>query len=450
MKTSGREGWLEKLALHEPSMRAWALYDWANSALFTVVITAVFPIFFSSVVAGELTGDEKRTQFGWATTLSLVVAALISPPLGALADFKRVKKRLLALFLALGVLATAAMFWLRAGDVGLALWLFALANIGAAGSFVFYDALLPHVASGRDMDRLSTSGYALGYLGGGLCLALCLLLIQQPAWFGLDAPEGAPLDQASRATRAGFILVAIWWAAFSIPLFRRVREPDVPLEADEKAGDNSLRVAFTRLKETFRELRTYKQAFLLLVAFLIYNDGIGTIIRMAALFGEERHIERTTMIAAILLAQFTGVPFTILFGRLSARTGAKAAILVALAAYVGISVLAYRMDSAGEFLAMAVLVGVVQGGAQSLSRSLFASLIPKHKAAEFFGLFSTLEKFAGVAGPLVFTASATSGSAILALIGFFAVGGAILCFVDVAAGRAAAASADRAATAASD
>jgi UMF1 family MFS transporter len=222
-----------------------------------------------------------------------------------------------------------------------------------------------------------------------------------------------------------------------------VSEPDVPMERDETATDNAVRVAFTRLAETFRELRNYKHAFLLLVAFLIYNDGIGTIVRMAVLFGEERNIERGTMIAAILLAQFTGIPFTILFGRLASRIGAKAAILVSLAAYVGITVLAFHMDSAVEFLVMAGLVGVVQGGAQSLSRSLFASLIPRHKTAECFGLFSTLEKFAGVLGPLVFTASATSGSAILALIGFFVVGGAVLCFVDVEAGRAAAAAADR-------
>ncbi len=434
-----REGWLEKLALHDPAMRAWAFYDFANSSLFTVVITAVFPIFFASVVAADLSDDQKRVQFGWATTASLLFAALIGPPLGALADFRRIKKRLLALFAGIGVLATAGMFWLGPGTVDLALVLFALANVGAAGSFVFYDALLPHVARGRDMDRLSTSGYALGYVGGGLCLALSLAMIQRPAWFGFDSAE----NTASLAARASFVLVAVWWTVFSIPLFRRVSEPETPLEPDESSTDNPVRVAFTRLSETFRELRSYKQAFLLLVAFLVYNDGIGTIVRMAVLFGEERHISRTTMITAILLAQFTGIPFTILFGRLAARTGPKLAILVSLAAYVGITVLAFRMDSAPEFLVMAGLVGVVQGGAQSLSRSLFASLVPRHKSAEFFGLFSTLEKFAGVLGPLVFTASATSGNAILALIGFFVVGGAVLCFVDVDAGRAAAQAADR-------
>lgn len=437
-----RAPWRERLALHRPELVAWSLYDWANSALFTVVITAVFPIFFSSVVASGLSDDVKRTRFGWATTASLLVAAVLSPLLGALADFRRMKKKLLGVFLALGVLSTAAMFTLGSGDVSLALWLFALANIGAAGSFVFYDALLPHIAKDDELDRLSTTGYALGYVGGGIALLACLTLIQHPIWFGL-AGESA---DTTLPARIGFLFVGLWWSVFSIPLFRRVREPDVPIERDERPTDSALRVACTRLAETFRELRTYRQAFLLMIAFLIYNDGIGTIIRMATLFGEERHIAQSTMIAAVLLAQFTGAPFTILFGKIAGRIGAKRAILVTLLAYVGITALAYRMDSAGEFLAMAVGVGMVQGGAQSLSRSLFASLIPKHKSGEFFGLFSTLEKFAGVLGPLVFTAAATSGAGILSLVAFFAIGGLLLAFVDVDKGRTAATEADRAQT----
>ncbi|MFN0242121.1 MAG: MFS transporter [Planctomycetota bacterium] len=434
--------WRERLALHRPELVAWALYDWANSALFTVVITAVFPIFYSSVVAHGLSDDAKRTSFGFATTLSLLVAALISPPLGALADFRRIKKPLLAVFLTIGVLATAGMFALGEGDVTAALWLFALANVGAAGSFVFYDALLPHVAKDDELDRLSTTGYAVGYLGGGIALLVAIALIQHPSWFGVT--DVSTRSEASLPARVGFLLVAVWWAVFSIPLFRGVREPEVPIERDERAGDAGLRVAFTRLAETFRELRTYRQAFLLMIAFLIYNDGIGTIIRMATLFGDERHIERDTMIGAVLLAQFTGAPFTILFGKLAGRIGAKRSILCTLVAYIGITALAYRMETAPEFLAMAAGIGMVQGGAQSLSRSLFASLIPKHKSGEFFGLFSTLEKFAGVLGPLVFTTAATSGAGILSLIAFFVVGGIVLLFVDVAKGRAAAIAAERA------
>ncbi len=433
-----RRSWLERLALHRPELRAWALYDWANSALFTVVITAVFPVFYSKVLAEGLDADARRSTFGWATTVSLLVAAVISPLLGALADFARVKKKLFGAFLVLGVLSTAALFFLRPGDWQLGRVLFGLANIGAAGSFVFYDALLSHVAREDEMDQLSSSAYAVGYLGGGLCLALCVWMIQQPALFGL-----AGADKTLPA-RMGFLVTALWWAAFSVPFFLRVSEPPPALEADEERGMNPLRVAFTRLSETLRELRRWRAAFLMMVAFLVYNDGIGTVIRMATLFGEQNGISSDTMLLAILVVQFVGIPCAILFGRLATRVGAKAAILCALAVYVGIAVVAYGMNTEREFWIMAVLVGTVQGGAQALSRSLFASLVPKHKSAEFFGLFSTLEKFAGVIGPAVFSASASSGAAILSLIGFFAVGGAILACVDVRGGQALAREAERA------
>lgn len=437
-----RPSWAERLALHRPELRAWALYDWANSAMFTVIVTAVFPIFYRQVAAAGLDDEAKRSTFGWATTASLLVAALLSPLLGALADFARLKKKLFAVFLVIGVVSTAAMFFVGEGDWRLAAWLFGLANIGAAGGFVFYDALLSSVARADEVDRLSTTAYAVGYLGGGLCLALCLAPILWPASFGFATGAGLSADDASLPTRVGFLVVAVWWVLFSIPFFRHVKEPALPLESDERAGENPVRVAFSRLGETFRELRAYKDAFLFMLAFLIFNDGIGTIIRMAALFGDERNIDRETMIGAILLVQFVGIPFAVLFGKLAERIGAKRSILVALVAYVGITLLAYGMDTVGEFLAMAVCVGMVQGGAQALSRSLFSTLVPKHKSGEFFGLFSTLEKFAGVLGPLVFSLAATSGAAILSLLAFFVVGGALLCFVDVEAGRRKAAEAD--------
>ncbi|MBK7877441.1 MAG: MFS transporter [Planctomycetes bacterium] len=433
---------LEKLALHRPELRAWALYDWANSAMFTVIVTAVFPIFYRQVAAVGLDDEAKRATFGWATTASLLFAALLSPLLGAVADCARLKKKLFGVFLAVGVGSTALMFCIGEGDWRLAAWLFGLANIGAAGGFVFYDALLSSVARSDEVDRLSTTAYAVGYLGGGLCLALCLAPILWPATFGFASGPDAGADAASLPTRVGFLVVAAWWVVFSIPFFRHVKEPALALETDERRGENPVRVAFTRLGETFRELRSYKDAFLFMLAFLIFNDGIGTIIRMAALFGDERNIDRETMIGAILLVQFVGIPFAVLFGKLAGWIGAKRSILVALVAYVGITLLAYRMDTVGEFLVMAVCVGMVQGGAQALSRSLFSTLVPKHKSGEFFGLFSTLEKFAGVLGPLVFSLATTSGAAILSLLAFFVVGGALLCFVDVEAGRKKAAEAD--------
>lgn len=442
LSSQARPPLLERLALHRPELRAWALYDWANSALFTVVVTAVFPIFYRQVAAAGLDDAEKTRSFALATTWSLAVAALISPLLGAFADFARMKKKLFAVFLALGVLATAGMYWIHEGDTTLALWLFGLANLGAAGSFVFYDALLPSVAREKELDQLSSSAYAIGYLGGGLCLALCLALLTWPASFGL-AQDGST-DAASLPARVGFVIVAVWWLVFSVPLFRRVPEPALALESDEAHGMNPLRVALTRVVETFRELRRYRDAFVLMLAFLVYNDGIGTIIRMATIFGDEQKIPRGTMIAVILMVQIVGIPFAILFGRLAARIGAKRAILVAIGAYLLITLLAWRMSSVGEFVALGALVAMVQGGAQALSRSLFASLVPKHKSGEFFGLFSTLEKFAGVIGPFLFGISPSRGMFIAALMGFFVVGGALLWLVDVQRGRAQALAAERA------
>lgn len=427
---------LERLALHRPELRGWALYDWANSAFFTVVITAVFPIFFLSVVARDLPEDERRRVFGWATTLSLCVVAVLSPLFGAVADYARLKKKLFAPFLALGVLSTAGLYFVGPGDWKLACWLFGLANIGAAGSFVFYDALLSSVGREDEIDRLSTNAYALGYLGGGLCLGLCLLLIKKPALFGIVIAADADAFEKSLPARIGFLLVAAWWAVFSIPFFRHVREPDLPLEHDEVAGTNPVRAAVVRLTETFRELSRYKHTLLFLLAFLAYNDGIGTILRMATVIGEERKISQETMMTSILVIQFVGIPFSVMFGRLADRFGPKRSILAALAVFVVVCALGYRLSTSNDFIAMAGLVGMVQGGAQALSRSLFASLVPKHKAGEFFGLFSTLEKFSGVLGPLVFSLAPTLGFAILATNGFFVLGGVLLLFVDVERGRA--------------
>jgi UMF1 family MFS transporter len=423
---------LERLVLHRPETRAWAMYDWANSAMYVVVITAVFPIFFRQVPAQGLDDDAKRSVFSWATTYSLIAVAILSPILGAVADYARAKKKLFAAFLGIGVLANAAMFFLGPGDWLLASWLFGLVNVGAAGSFVFYDAMLSSVAREDEMDRLSTSAYAVGYLGGGLCLALCLLLVSHPTWFGI------PTERGDLAARIGFLFVALWWLVFSIPFFRGVPEPDVEIERDEKPGLQPIAVAFRRLLETLRELRRYRHAFVFLLAFFAYSDGIGTVIRMATALGDERHIPRDVLIGCILMVQFVAIPFAILFGKLAGTIGPKRMILFAVAVYVVIGVLGYRLQTSRDFVVLALLVAMVQGGAQALSRSLFASLVPRHKSAEFFGLFSTLDKFAGIAGPAIFALAPSSGVAVLALILFFVLGGVLLACVDVEAGRRAA------------
>jgi UMF1 family MFS transporter len=426
-----RRGLLNALGLHRQELRAWAMYDWANSAFICTIMTAVFPIYYVRVAGAGLAPAEATERFATATTVGLLIAAVLGPILGTLADYVAIKKRLLATFLGMGVAATAMMWFISRGDLLLASLLFILANVGANGSFVFYEALLPHVARPDEMDRVSTAAYAMGYIGGGILLVVNLAAIQKPDLFGLPSVE--------IASRLSFVSVAVWWLLFSIPLFRRIPEPPVAREADEGPRMNPVRVAFDRLGETFRALRGYKQAFLMLLAFLIYNDGIGTIIRMATAFGTELNIPQSTLITAIVVVQFVGVPFAFLFGSMAGWIGAKRAVFIGLAAYVGISILGYHVQDGDDFMRLAVLVGVVQGGTQALSRSLFASMIPRHRSGEFFGFFSVFEKFAGIMGPLIFAlvlnATGTSRSAILAIIAFFVVGGILLAFVDVEEGQ---------------
>jgi UMF1 family MFS transporter len=437
---------LERLGLHRRDLRAWAMYDWANSAFQTTIIAAVFPIYFQRVAAADLTGPAATERFAWATTIAIVIVALAAPLLGAIADYAALKKRMLAVFVAIGAAATAAMAGIGQGDWLLALLLFVIGNVGVAGSIVFYESLLPHIASEAELDRVSSAGYAIGYLGGGVLLAINLLMIQRPGWFGLP--------DAGSATRWSFATVAVWWVVFSIPLFRRVPEPRRLLDPGETGAESALAAAVRRLLITFRELRSHKQAFLLLLAFLLYNDGIQTIIRMATTYGAEIGLNEGAMIGALLITQFIGVPFAFLFGALASRIGAKTAVFVGLGVYAGITILGYGLATEWQFFALAVLVGTVQGGTQALSRSLFASMIPRDKSSEFFAFFGVFERYAGVLGPAIFawTVSQTGSSrnAILSVIAFFVIGAALLSRVNVEEGQKAARLAEARARSAAD
>ena len=413
------------------------MYDWANSAFQSTVITAVFPSFFTGYAGAGLSETAATARFAWATAIAVTIVALMGPVLGAVADYRAWKKRLLAVFVVIGVTATFLFTTIERGAWVYAAVLFIVANIGVASSLVFYDSLLPHIATPNEIDRVSTAGYAIGFIGGGILLLLNLAWIQSPETFGLP-------DQIA-AVKLSFLSVAVWWAVFSIPLFRRVPEPPAVLEADERRQDNTVRVAFTRVWETFHEIRGYRNAFLMLVAFLLYNDGIQTIIRMATLVGNEIGIDRNAQITAIVMVQFVGVPCSFLFGMLADRIGAKRALFGALVVYTGISMLGYFMTTVWHFFVLAFLVALVQGGSQALSRSLFARMIPRHKSSEFFGFFSVFEKFAGVAGPLLFGAAITlfgsSRLAVLSVIVFFIAGALCLTRVNVAEGEAEAAAA---------
>ena len=418
------------------------MYDWANSVFFTAII-GIFPIYLAEVAAVDVPRATTSERYALVTTLSMALIALVAPVLGALADQAGIKKKMLAGFLTMGVLATGGLFLVGRGDWKPALVLFLFANLGVTGSLVFYESLLPHIAAEDELDRVATAGFAAGYLGGGLLLAVNFLWIAKPALFGISGPASA--------MRLSFLAAAVWWAGFSIPLFKTVREP--PADRRPPPAGSLIRVAFVRLGHTLRELRTSsRDAFLFLVAFMLYNDGISTVVRMAPVYGAEIGIDRGSLIGAYLLVQFVGVPFAFLFGALAARMGAKRAIFLSLVVYVGIAFVAWRMQTAREFFLLATLVGTVQGGSQALSRSVFARLIPRHKSSELFAFFGVFEKFAGIFGPLVFAviihATGNSRGAALSLVGFFLLGGLLLAFVDVERGQLAARESDLRAAAA--
>lgn len=402
---------------------SWCLYDWAYSSFATIVISAVLPVYYSQVAAANLPGNTATVYWGYTTVIALLVSVLLAPVMGAIADYSGTKKRLLLIFAAVGIFATALLYYITTGDWLLASVFFILGNIGFSMSEVFYNAILPSIAGPEEIDRVSVKGYALGYLGGGILLALDIGLIKL-------------MSDKALATRISFITVSVWWAVFTIPFILNVKEPGVGKK--KKTDGNILTAGFKRLSVTFSELRSYKELFLFLAAFWIYNDGIGTIIKMATIYGAEIGISQGALIGALLMTQFVGIPFSFAFGILARHIGTKNSIMLGLFVYSVISVAGYFMQTALHFFILAFLVGTVQGGTQALSRSLYGSMIPGDKTAEFFGFYGMSSKFAGIIGPLVFALvsqlTGTSRLSIFSLISFFIAGALILSRVDVEKG----------------
>lgn len=427
-------GWLAGLGLDRPDLRGWAIYDWANSAFATTIAAAVLPIYYSTVAAAGLPDYVATSYWGYTLSIALLIVAIASPVLGAVADLLGAKKRFLGVFVAVGVLATAALFLVGEGDWLLASVLFTVGTVGFTGSLVFSDSLLPHIAGEGEVDRVSSTGWALGYAGGGLLLAINAAMIAMPEVFGLGDP--------GTATRVVFLTVAVWWAVFSIPIFRHVREPARGDGIGNGSGVNPVRAGIRRLGRTLHEIGKYRELAKFLVAFWLYVDGIGTIINMATIYGTEIGIGQNALILALLMVQIVGIPFTFLFGSIAGRIGSKAGIQITLAVYMIIAIFGYFVSEAWHFWALAFMVATVQGGAQALSRSLYATLVPPDRSSEFFGFYSVFRRFAGIAGPFVFAMvgqlMGTSRFGILALVAFFASGAWLLARVDVDAGRRAA------------
>ena len=408
-----------------PSVRnrevlGWCLYDWANSAFATTIMAAVLPPYFQNVAASSLPDWRATALWGFTASGATLAVALFAPLLGAVADLAGRRRAFFCAFWLLGVGSTGALFLVGEGGWKLCLPLFALGLVGFSLSNTFYDSFLPLVATGEGMDRVSSLGYALGYLGGGLLLAVNLIMIGRPEWFGLpDASWGA---------RASFLSVAIWWAAFSLPFLLWVKEPGDVGKVDWRAG-------IRELKGTLGEVGRHREAAKFLVAFWLYADGISTVIKMAAIYGAEVGIGTQDLVAALLLTQFVAFPFSLLFGRLSERIGVKRALYIALGVYASVCGWAYFLKDAWQFWVMAGTVGTVQGGAQALSRSFFARMVPKERTAEFFGFFSTVAKFAGILGPFMFGLAGsifhTSRAAAPAISALFLCGAAVLSRVKV-------------------
>lgn len=414
-----------KTFTHKQITNAWCLYDWGSSAFSTTIEAAVLPVYFGQITQDVFAGNVATAYWGYVNALSLLVVALLAPILGSIADYIGGKKRFLSLFAGIGIVATALMVLINTGDWILAMILFFFGSIGLGASYIFYDALLSHITDEDERDYVSAKGYALGYVGGGILLAVNIAMI----WF---------LEINNWGTRLSFLSVAIWWTIFTVPLMRRVPEP--PPNTSGIGEDVKPWIAgFKRVGQTFQEIRKYRELFKFLIAFWLYNDGIGTIIKMATIYGQEIGIGSLDLVGALLLTQFVGIPFSLLFGKISKRVGTKRSIILGLAWYAAISVAGYFMSTAWHFWALAFAVGMVQGGTQALSRSLYSQMAPTARSAEFFGFYDISSKFAGIIGPLLFgiVSQLTGGSrlSIVSLIVFFLGGIFLLSQVDEDEGR---------------
>jgi UMF1 family MFS transporter len=418
---------------------AWCMYDWANSAFATSILAAILPVYFASLVPEEGIAVEwgplsLRTTasalWAYGVSFSLVLTALTAPVLGALADFSGAKKRFLFGFTYTGAAITSLLYIVRHGDYWLCLGLFVAANIGFAGSMTFYNAFLPGVAPEEKMDWVSGKGYAFGYIGGGLLLALHVLMITYH--------ESLGIPDKSVSIRISLASVGIWWGLFAIPFFLWVPEARRP--HNEREDVSYFTYGFIRFLNTLRRFRHYQDLLWFLAAFLVYNDGIQTVIAMAAIFGKTAlGLDTGTLIGTLLLTQLVAFPGALVFAKLAQRIQPKRAIMIALMLWIGIVTYAYFLRSAAEFWILGGLVGLVLGGSQAVSRSLYAQLIPKKRPAEFFGFFTISAKFASIFGPLIFglitDLSENPRNAILSVIFFFVAGMIMLSRVDVERGR---------------
>lgn len=381
---------------------AWCLYDWANSSFVTTIVAAVLPAYFAGVVCGpdpvrfSLLGlniqSGSQSLWGYSMSFAALLVALGAPVFGAAADAGGKRKLFLGVMTAVGVAASGLLALSGPGRITYTMVMVILGQLGFAGANVFYNSLIVHATPPDRRDLVSSRGFAMGYLGGGILLALNLLMIRKPSIFGI--PEG------NLAIKLSFLSVSVWWAAFSIPLFRWVPQGR---PRPEMSFSHSLRKGLDALAATFRNLRQHRNAMKFLISFLLYNDGVQTVILMATVFGKaELGLATSDLIGALLLTQFIGVPGSLLYGKLAGVFGAKKSLLYGIAGYTAIVVYAWKMTESWQFWVLAGAVGLLQGGIQAISRSFYSRIIPAEQSSEYFGFFSISSRFASIFGPLMF------------------------------------------------
>jgi len=373
------------------SVFAWCMYDWANSAFATTVLAGFFPVFFKSFWNTGVDTSVSTAHLGFATTIGGLCVALFSPILGSFADAGRAKKMFLFFFVVLGAGMTASLYTIPCGHWIAALVLFVFADLSFSYGNLFYDSLLPDVASPRTMDFVSSLGYALGYVGGGLLFLVNVLMVMHPAWFGLSG--------ISAAIRMSFVTVAVWWFVFSIPLFVFVREPR---RATRVSYIRIVPEGFKRLAATGKAIAGNTPLLLFLAAYWLYIDGVYTFIRMAVDFGLSIGLSSSSLMVSLLVVQFVAFPAALGFGKLANSVGTVKAILAGLVVYMLVCVFgAFTLHTQTGFMVYAAIVGMVQGGIQALSRSYFGKIIPPDESAEYFGFYNLVGKCSVIAGPFI-------------------------------------------------
>jgi len=367
------------------------MYDWANSAFATTVMAGFFPIFFKQYWSYGTDVNMSTAQLGFGNSIASLFVALMAPLLGAIADKGSAKKKFLIFFAYLGVLMTASLFFIQKGEWAWAIFIYTMGIIGFSGANVFYDSLLPGVARKDNIDYISSLGFSMGYLGGGLLFLVNVLMTLMPQKFGLA--------DAGEAVRYSFLSVAIWWGFFTLFTIFWVQEKKKKIES--RSVINIVTEGFRQFAGTFKKIRHLKTIFLFLMAYWFYIDGVDTIIRMAVDYGLSLGFASNDLIVALLIVQFVGFPAALLFGKLGQSWGVRKSIFLAIGIYMLVTVWGTMMSSKNEFYILAVVIGLVQGGIQALSRSFYSRLIPADKPAEYYGFYNMLGKFAAIFGPVL-------------------------------------------------